>query len=178
MPDPAGCTFAVAKLSGATTIIATERFPHRAAMAKHYGADEVLQCPLDEASAAVKKSTGGRGCDVVFEVAGAVDTPTAAASMCKKGGTLCVVGICAADSVSNAQDRLQTSCSRWDAFADRWRCLSDVGAALDGEACGADDQDGAADEAHLSQMHRHCREGAGRSEVSVPPGTNKNRHRH
>ena len=103
MPDPAGCTFAVAKLSGATTIIATERFPHRAAMAKHYGADEVLQCPLDEASAAVKKSTGGRGCDVVFEVAGAVDTPTAAASMCKKGGTLCVVGICAADSVSSLQ---------------------------------------------------------------------------
>ena len=105
MPDPVGCTFAVAKLSGATTIIATERFPHRAAMAKHYGADEVLQCPLDEASAAVKKSTGGRGCDVVFEVAGAVDTPTAAASMCKKGGTLCVVGICAADSVSTTACR-------------------------------------------------------------------------
>ena len=95
----------MAKLSGATTIIATERFPHRAAMAKHYGADEVLQCPLDEASAAVKKSTGGRGCDVVFEVAGAVDTPTAAASMCKKGGTLCVVGICAADSVSTTACR-------------------------------------------------------------------------
>ena len=95
----------MAKLSGATTIIATERFPHRAAMAKHYGADEVLQCPLDEASAAVKKSTGGRGCDVVFEVAGAVDTPTAAASMCKKGGTLCVVGICAADSVSTTARR-------------------------------------------------------------------------
>ena len=36
--------------------------------------------------------------DVVFEVAGAVETPTAAASMCKKGGTLCITGICAAVS--------------------------------------------------------------------------------
>jgi L-iditol 2-dehydrogenase len=40
------------------------------------------------------------GSDVVFEVAGAVETPTAAASMCKKGGTLCITGICAADQMA------------------------------------------------------------------------------
>jgi len=90
---------ALLKLSGATPIFAVERFAHRAQLAKHYGADHVLNCSLDEAVEQVRAKTGGRGCDLVFEAAGSTATPEACCRMVRKGGTVLIAGICAADVV-------------------------------------------------------------------------------
>ena len=83
----------LARLSGATRIIATDRMQHRLEAARMFGATDVIL--VDEAwkDELVWNATGGRGVPVAFEVAGenqAVETAIAAA---RPGGRIVLVGI-------------------------------------------------------------------------------------
>ena len=82
----------VARLAGATTLIATDPLPHRLEAARAFGA-KVFLAEDGAESGPVWKATGQRGADVVFEAAGqnqAVETALAAA---KPGGRVILVGI-------------------------------------------------------------------------------------
>jgi len=91
----------MAKLSGAASIIATDKLPHRVEAAKAFGADHVflagdnfqLSEPALSTVETMRAATKGRGVDVAFEAAGAqaaVDTSVAAVVI---GGKVMLVGI-------------------------------------------------------------------------------------
>ena len=87
----------LARLSGATHIIATDLFPHRLEAARSYGATAVFQVAEGWDSAELWAATNGRGVAVAFEVAGenqAVETAIAAA---RPGGGVVLVGIPSTD---------------------------------------------------------------------------------
>jgi L-iditol 2-dehydrogenase len=90
----------LARLSGAVTIIATDRLVHRLEAAGSMGATKAI---LAEGGAEIQKvmaATGGRGVNIAFEVAGeqeAVDTSIAAVI---PGGKVILAGIPVDDSTS------------------------------------------------------------------------------
>ena len=88
----------LARLSGATQVIATDKLPHRLEAAHSVGADLVIQAEAGSCeSEAVLAATKGRGVDVALEIAGeneAVETAIAAA---KPGGCVVLAGIPAED---------------------------------------------------------------------------------
>ena len=85
---------ALARRAGASAVIATDPLRHRLDMATAFGATTVLEAQADgDGSGAIRAATGGRGCDVVFEVAGetaAVETSVGAAA---PGTDVILVGI-------------------------------------------------------------------------------------
>jgi L-iditol 2-dehydrogenase len=85
----------LALLSGAQAVLATDLLDHRLRLAKSMGATEVIDAGRADPVAAVREATGGRGVDVVFEAAGAADTPEQAVQMARPLGTVVIVGICA-----------------------------------------------------------------------------------
>ena len=83
----------LARLSGATQIVATDRLEHRVEAACFYGADVAFQADGQTENSLVKEAAGKRGLDVTFEVAGenpAIETAVIAA---KPGGKVILVGI-------------------------------------------------------------------------------------
>jgi L-iditol 2-dehydrogenase len=64
------CLVQLARVTGATQVIAVEPLPHRRAAAEAMGADLVLDPADPGALGALLDATGGRGVEVVFEVAG------------------------------------------------------------------------------------------------------------
>jgi L-iditol 2-dehydrogenase len=64
------CLVQLARVTGAAQVIAVEPLPHRRAAAEAMGADLVLDPADPGALRALLDATGGRGVDVVFEVAG------------------------------------------------------------------------------------------------------------
>ncbi len=70
----------LARLAGAQAVLATDLHDYRLRLAKTAGATATF---------------GGRGADVVFEAAGAPETPDQAAQIAAALGTVVVVGICA-----------------------------------------------------------------------------------
>jgi L-iditol 2-dehydrogenase len=87
----------LARISGATHIIATDKLPHRLEAAKSFGATNVFQAECGQETAEILAATHRRGVDVAFEVAGengAVETAVAAA---KPGARVVLVGIPADD---------------------------------------------------------------------------------
>ena len=93
-------TIQMARLSGASRIIATDRLAHRLAFAKKCGATEVFQADGKEAQK-ILTATNTRGLDVVFEAAGddgdAVETAIQSA---KNGATAVLIGIPSNDRTS------------------------------------------------------------------------------
>ncbi len=91
------CATAGAKLLGATTIIAVESIPDRAAVSRLMGADHVVDFskvdPVDE----IMKITDGRGVDVAIEALGLQQTFEAALRVLRPGGTLSSLGVYSAD---------------------------------------------------------------------------------
>ncbi len=90
----------VARLSGATSIIATDRLAHRVDAAKSLGADETILVNGEDEISHIRSATKNRAVDVAFEVAGtqeAVDTAMAAAA---PAGKVILVGIPADDRTS------------------------------------------------------------------------------
>src|SRR5262249_32029015 len=63
-------TIALAKLAGAT-VIATTRYPDKAASLKRWGADIVVDSRRDDAVKAMRAATGGEGVDAAVEYTGA-----------------------------------------------------------------------------------------------------------
>lgn len=82
----------LARLSGASPIFVTDKFPWRLALAEAWGA---VPIPADDGDpiAAIAKATHGRGVDVAIEAAWSDHSVTQAASAAKLGGRLVLVGI-------------------------------------------------------------------------------------
>ena len=80
----------IAKLFGAR-VIATASSDDKLAKARELGADETVNYTRDDWPKEVKKLTGGRGVDVVFEHTGADTWPGSLVSL-KKGGRLVTCG--------------------------------------------------------------------------------------
>jgi L-iditol 2-dehydrogenase len=84
---------AVARAAGAGQILMTEPIPERRAFALDFVADAVFDPSGEDVVAAVQKATHGRGVDIAFEAAGALDTPQNGVDMLRPGGTLVLCGI-------------------------------------------------------------------------------------
>jgi L-iditol 2-dehydrogenase len=89
------CHVIKARLSGASTIIATDRLPGRLEMAGTFGADLVLDVTATdgpERSAAVAAATRGLGADIVIDCSGFPDTFTEALALVRTGGVVIEAG--------------------------------------------------------------------------------------
>jgi len=81
----------VARVAGASGLIATDRLAHRLEAARSLGA---LVLPADgQERAAILAATGGRGVDVAFEVAGENEAVETAVGSARPGGRVVLVGI-------------------------------------------------------------------------------------
>jgi L-iditol 2-dehydrogenase len=89
----------LARLSGAVEVFVTDSNPHRLAAARVTGADATIDINQDDPVAAILQLTGGRGVDVTFEAAGALETPQQGVDVLRPGGTLVIVGICPDDRI-------------------------------------------------------------------------------
>jgi L-iditol 2-dehydrogenase len=87
----------LAKLSGAQDVFVTDVLDYRLAMAERQGVSLAVNARRADAVKAILQATRGRGVDVAFEVAGAVETAEQAAEVSKPGGTAVIVGICGED---------------------------------------------------------------------------------
>ncbi|MFI6503634.1 zinc-binding dehydrogenase [Nonomuraea typhae] len=85
---------AVAAASGAGPVITVGAPPARLELARRFGADLVigLDSPADERLALVKEATGGRGADLVLDMAGAPGVAAEAVDLAAWGGTYVIVG--------------------------------------------------------------------------------------
>ena len=81
----------VAKAAGADHVVAVERRPQRASLARAMGADLVLD-PEDDVRREVKRLTG-IGADIVIEAAGVPPTVSLAGALVRPGGHLFLQGI-------------------------------------------------------------------------------------
>ena len=93
-------TVQLARLSGASNIVATDLHPHRVEAAKSLGASHAFLVGNRLEAGQMWKATGGRGVNVAFEMAGeqeAVDDAFAAVS---PGGKVILAGIPSVDETS------------------------------------------------------------------------------
>jgi len=90
----------LARLSGASVVVASEILPHRMNAAKMFGAKQVFQPDPKVPESAILKATGGRGLDVTFEVAGAQGAVDDAFTAVMPGGKVILAGIPVEDRTS------------------------------------------------------------------------------
>lgn len=83
---------AVAKACGCSTIFATEVNPHRRALAKKIGADEVLDPTQGDVVKRVSETTGG-GVDVLLEMSGHPAAIRQGLQMLRNGGRASLLGL-------------------------------------------------------------------------------------
>jgi threonine dehydrogenase-like Zn-dependent dehydrogenase len=81
-----------AKLRGAGLIIGVDSVPERQAMARHYGADEIVDNGTEDVVARILELTDGQGVDCAIEALGANATFEAAIGATRPGGTIANVG--------------------------------------------------------------------------------------
>jgi L-iditol 2-dehydrogenase len=91
---------AVARASGAGAIYMTEPLAYRRKFAREYIADAVFDPNEEQVVAQIERLTAGRGVDVAFEAAGALETPQQAAEMVCPGGRVILAGIPAVDTIT------------------------------------------------------------------------------
>ena len=78
---------------GAERIIALSRNPARQALARTFGATDIIEARGDEASALVLELTGGIGVDAAMECVGTAQSMTTALSIARPGSTVGIVGV-------------------------------------------------------------------------------------
>ena len=83
----------LAKLSGACPVVAVSRSPWKLELARRRHADRVVNSAHEDAVAAVREATAGRGADVVVDAAGDPALIAPAIEMLAPGGRLVVYGI-------------------------------------------------------------------------------------
>ena len=93
------CATAGAKLLGASTIIAIDRVPERLAMARHVGANHLVDFNRVDPVEEIMRLTDGRGVDVAIEALGTQATFEACLRVLRPGGTLSSLGVYATDLV-------------------------------------------------------------------------------
>jgi L-iditol 2-dehydrogenase len=81
----------LARLAGASSVIAVDPLPHRREAARRYGADHVLT--PEEAGADAWRDLAGPGVQVAFEVAGNDDAVLTALTAARPGGRVVLAGI-------------------------------------------------------------------------------------
>jgi S-(hydroxymethyl)glutathione dehydrogenase/alcohol dehydrogenase len=81
-----------ARLAGATTVVAVDRVASKLELARAMGATAVVDASTEDAVAAVRAHTAGRGADFAFEVVGRAETIRAAFAAVRRGGTAVLVG--------------------------------------------------------------------------------------
>lgn len=91
------CATVGAKLMGATTIIAVEGIPERAAIARRLGADQVVDYRQVDVAKEILRLTEGRGVDVSIEALGTQSTFESALRVLRPGGTLSSLGVYSKD---------------------------------------------------------------------------------
>jgi L-iditol 2-dehydrogenase len=90
-PGPIGLMgVAVAKALGASPVILTGTRDNRLQMGIELGADHVINVRNEDPVAAVRKLTGGVGCDYVLECSGAPQAVNEAVKMCNRGARVCL----------------------------------------------------------------------------------------
>jgi L-iditol 2-dehydrogenase len=90
----------MAHLSGASSIVATDKLPHRVDAARSFGAQHVFLAQGEEEIAEIRSATGGRGVDVAFEVAGDQEAVEVSFAAVVPAGKVVLVGIPADDRTS------------------------------------------------------------------------------
>jgi S-(hydroxymethyl)glutathione dehydrogenase / alcohol dehydrogenase len=98
-------TVQAAALSGARTIIALDLSAAKLAAAKRFGATHAVNPAGEDAAAAIRSLTGGRGADYVFVTVGAKAAFEQAFAYIAKAGTVVIVGM-AASGVTTSLDPL------------------------------------------------------------------------
>lgn len=81
-----------ARLCGAGLVIGVESKPDRAAMARKFGADLIIDYTQEDPVEAIRKATGGEGVDTAIEALGSPGTFAACVSATRPGGTISNVG--------------------------------------------------------------------------------------
>jgi L-iditol 2-dehydrogenase len=90
-PGPIGLMgVAVAKALGAAPVILTGTRDRRLEMGRKLGADAVVNVRNEDAVAAVRRITDGKGVQYVLECSGAPDALNEAAKMVNRGGRICL----------------------------------------------------------------------------------------
>lgn len=90
-PGPIGLMgVGVAKALGAQPVILTGTRDNRLEIGKKLGADHVVNVRSEDAVAAVKRITRGKGAHYVLECSGAPDAVNQAAQMLNRGGRICL----------------------------------------------------------------------------------------
>ncbi|MGD0862386.1 MAG: zinc-binding dehydrogenase [Candidatus Limnocylindrales bacterium] len=90
----------LARVSGATTIVATDVLPHRVAAAREAGASTAALVAGGSERGQLMAATGGHGVDVAFEAAGEDDAVETAISLAAPAGTVVIAGIPSKDQVA------------------------------------------------------------------------------
>lgn len=90
----------LARLSGASKIVATDILPHRVEAAKHFGADHAVLAEAGHGLDEIRAATEGRGVDVAFEAAGEQEAVDDAFAAVVRGGKVILVGIPSEDRTS------------------------------------------------------------------------------
>jgi succinate semialdehyde reductase (NADPH) len=85
----------LARLFGATRVIAVDVRAEKLKAAQELGATDAVDASAGDAVAEVRRLTGGEGVDVAFEALGRPETVTAAFKMARDGGRVVVIGIAA-----------------------------------------------------------------------------------
>ncbi|MGD8500744.1 MAG: zinc-binding dehydrogenase, partial [Phycisphaerales bacterium] len=91
---PIGLIFThLLRLTGASTVIATDLLEWRLEWSKRYGADYIIDASKKDVVEAVRELTDGKMVDFVVEVVGYVDSLKTAAYLPRHGGRLLVFGV-------------------------------------------------------------------------------------
>jgi L-iditol 2-dehydrogenase len=93
-------TARVARLAGATQVVAVEPLAHRRKAALDYGATAAFSPEVDDVVRAIHEATEGRGVDVAFEMAGSQAATDQALDVLRPGGTAVLVGYWKAERVT------------------------------------------------------------------------------
>lgn len=81
-----------ARLLGAGLVIAVESVPRRQELARHYGADVVIDHTKEDPVETIRRLTGGQGVDSAIEALGAEATFQACVRATRPGGTISNIG--------------------------------------------------------------------------------------
>jgi threonine dehydrogenase-like Zn-dependent dehydrogenase len=87
------CAVLAAHRLGASRIIALSRHPDRQAVARNFGATDIIEARGDEATDAVMDLTSGIGADAALECAGTAQAITTAFAIARPGSTVGMVGV-------------------------------------------------------------------------------------
>lgn len=83
----------MAKLAGASNIVATDKLSHRREAAKAFGASQVFDGGDGDRRSQIEAATGGRGVDVAFDAAGVQEAIDDAFAAVRPGGKVILAGI-------------------------------------------------------------------------------------